>query len=92
MCEEYVNFFKCFSHHSRIKLAKLLAQDGKKSVTELAEDLDMTHSAVSRHLNILKIQGLASAKREDQKRYYSLEVNTIENKFDKFLKLLSTQD
>ncbi len=90
MCEEeQANFFKCFSHRSRVRLARLLVEDdGEKSVTELAEGLDMTHSAASRHLNILKLQGLVDVRREDQRRYYSLNLESMRNKFQEFLKYL----
>ena len=42
-------------------------------VLELAESFDMTLSAVSQHLSVLKQAGLVRARKEGRQRYYSLE-------------------
>ena len=44
----------------------------EKNVTEITEDLNMTQSAVSHSLRILKTNKLVSARREGKAVYYSL--------------------
>lgn len=88
MYENYADIFKCFAHRSRIKLMKLLASAEELSVMELAETLEVKHSTVSKHLNILRLQGLVSFRRQEQLKYYSLNLEEIQRFFADFLGFL----
>lgn len=46
--------------------------NGERSVTELAELLDIRQSTVSQHLALLRKDGLVRARRDAQTLYYSL--------------------
>ena len=53
---------------------------GEKSVGELLEIIDLSQSALSQHLALLREADLVSTRRESQSIYYSLkgdEVSTI---------------
>lgn len=89
MYEDYVYFFKCLSHPLRIKLMKLLSRNKEISVTDLEEALPITHSSVSRHLNMLKMQGIVNTRREGQMKHYSLNMEKVQETFDDFIQLLT---
>lgn len=79
---------------------ELLAAHGEMSVTaivaafegefegETFEDRDI--SSISRNLNILKQQGFVSSRREGQTKYYSLNLDKIQEAFEDFLQFLNT--
>lgn len=92
MREDYADIFKCFAHRSRIKLMKLLASADELSVMDLAKELGLKHSTISKHLNLLRLQGLANFRREGQLKYYSLNLKEIEKIFHDFLRYLKTEE
>ena len=47
-----------------------LVRDGELSAGEIAAQFDVTRSAVSQHLNVLKEAGLVSERRDGTKRLY----------------------
>ena len=68
---DLAELFKMFADSTRIKIFYDLF-DGEKNVSEITEDLDMTQSAVSHQLKILKTSRLIAARREGKSIYYSL--------------------
>lgn len=68
---DLAELFKMFADSTRIKILYDLF-DGEKNVGEITEDLDMTQSAVSHQLKILKTSRLIAARREGKSIYYSL--------------------
>lgn len=76
---DLADLFKVFGDSSRIKiLYKLL--DGEYCVQDLADSLDMTQSAVSHQLKILKMSKLVANRRDGKQIYYRLaddHVSTI---------------
>ena len=59
------------------RLIILCYLDGKElSVTELNSFLDLSQSALSQHLAVLRRDGLVSTRRESQTIYYSLSGDT----------------
>ncbi|MDX1444420.1 MAG: metalloregulator ArsR/SmtB family transcription factor, partial [Gammaproteobacteria bacterium] len=46
--------------------------EGEKSVGQLNEQLDLSQSALSQHLSVLRRDGLVSTRREAQTIHYSL--------------------
>lgn len=61
--------FRAVSDRTRLKILLLLAQQ-EFCVTELAEIMDMTQSAISHQLGILKAQRLVSSRRDGKLIYY----------------------
>jgi DNA-binding transcriptional ArsR family regulator len=47
-----------------------LVRDGELSAGEIAAHFDVTRPAVSQHLNVLKVAGLVSERRNGTKRLY----------------------
>jgi DNA-binding transcriptional ArsR family regulator len=91
MDESYADLFKCFAHPSRLKLMELLARAGELSVMELAQALGVKHSTISKHLHLLRLQGLVRPRREGQLIYYSLNLETITQLFHRFLHSLEME-
>lgn len=59
------------------RLLILCYLDGRElSVTELNRNLDLSQSALSQHLAVLRKDGLVKTRRESQTIYYSLEGDT----------------
>lgn len=75
------DFFKVFSDPSRIKILYQLFQ-AECAVGELADKLNMSQSATSHQLRILKENRLVKVRREGKSMFYSLKdshvVNVIE--------------
>lgn len=66
---------KALGNESRLLILCYL--DGKElSVTELNNCLDLSQSALSQHLAVLRKDGLVSTRRESQTIYYSLSGDT----------------
>ncbi len=64
-------FLKAIANESRLMI--LCHLDGKElSVTELNQHLDLSQSALSQHLAVLRRDGLVSTRRVSQTIYYSL--------------------
>jgi DNA-binding transcriptional ArsR family regulator len=73
--------FDGFSNEIRVKL--LICLQDEKSVTELLELCDLSQSALSQHLKILKDAQLVSCRREGKKQIYKVinkEVLFLANK------------
>ena len=61
-CLQLVEFFKTLGDSTRLRI--VLELKTKKCVGELAEELEMSQSAVSHQLNILKANGIKSKTRK----------------------------
>ncbi|MEY8662831.1 metalloregulator ArsR/SmtB family transcription factor [Ligilactobacillus faecis] len=66
-----VQIFKAFGNETRYKILSLLFGQ-KLTVNEIAQTIEMTQSAVSHQLKILRQTGLVSSKRDGQHVYYAL--------------------
>jgi DNA-binding transcriptional ArsR family regulator len=73
-----VQLLKSVANESRLMIMCVLAE-GECSVGALNKRIDLSQSALSQHLAILREQGLVATRRESQVIYYSLaESNAIE--------------
>ena len=64
-------FLKSMSNASRLLILCHLA-DGEKSVGELQSLVDLSQSALSQHLAVLRRDGIVSTRRSSQTIFYSL--------------------
>ena len=78
--EKLVEIFKALSDPTRLKLVKALndcepgvCQGGSLCVNALAHRLNVTQSAVSQHLRILRQAGLVRGARQGSFIHYSLD-------------------
>ncbi len=79
--KELADFFKVFGDSTRIKILYVLFQS-EMCVCDLAQTLDMTQSAISHQLRILKQMKLVANRREGKTVFYSLadgHIKTIMN-------------
>lgn len=65
------HLLKALGNEKRLQLLCLLV-DGERSVGELNARLDLSQSALSQHLALLRNDGLVAARREGQAVFYSL--------------------
>jgi ArsR family transcriptional regulator len=80
--EEFIydvaDFFKVFGDSTRIKLLHLLLER-EMCVGDIADRLDMTQSAVSHQLRVLRQNELVKYRKEGKTVYYSLDDSHVEN-------------
>ena len=74
---DVADFFKVFGDTTRVKMLLLLL-DGELCVTDLAEKLQMSQSAVSHQLRVLRQSGLVCYRKEGKTVYYALEDSHVE--------------
>lgn len=75
---EMAEFFKIFGDGTRIRILRTLLE-GEKNVGELAETLEMSQSAVSHQLRVLRQNDLVKYRKEGKVVYYSLDDEHVEN-------------
>ncbi|MBE6008988.1 MAG: helix-turn-helix transcriptional regulator [Lachnospiraceae bacterium] len=75
---ETADFFKVFGDSSRLRLLILLLK-AEKCVTEIADELDMSQSAVSHQLRVLRQSRLVKYRRDGKTVYYSLDDEHVED-------------
>jgi len=75
--KESAELFKVLSVDKRIEIIELLKKDAM-SVNSLAEALNITQSAASQHLRVLKSAGLVIDERRGYWIYYSLNKKALE--------------
>ena len=68
---EATQLLRALANDKRLMLLCLLA-DGEHSVSELNEKLDLSQSALSQHLALLRADGLVTTRREAQSIRYRL--------------------
>jgi ArsR family transcriptional regulator len=70
--ENETALFKVFSDPTRLRLAVLLALEGETCVCKLAEALDAPESRISRHLGVMRMNGMVESRREGTWMHYKL--------------------
>ncbi|MCM2971271.1 MULTISPECIES: ArsR/SmtB family transcription factor [Larsenimonas] len=69
---EATPILKAMANENRLRILCLL-QEGEQSVSELNAKLELSQSALSQHLAVLRREGLVSTRRASQTIYYSLK-------------------
>lgn len=82
---DLANLFKIFSDQTRIKILCAL-QTNELCVCDLAALLDMTQSAISHQLRVLKSSRLVKFRRDGKVIYYSLADDHVEHIFNEGFK------
>ena len=78
---DLADLYKVFGDYSRVRIMYILLQE-ELCVQDIATSLDMTQSAVSHQLKILKQNKLVRARREGKSIYYSLADEHVSNILD----------
>lgn len=79
---DVAELFKVFGDTTRIKIICALFEVEQMCVYDLAATLNMTQSAISHQLRILKQSNLVKFKREGKMIYYSLDDDHVKQIFD----------
>lgn len=78
---DLADLFKVFGDYSRIRIMYVLMEE-EVCVQDLADALDMTQSAVSHQLKVLKQNKLVRARRDGKSIFYSLADDHVRNILD----------
>ena len=70
--EHIAELFKGFADPTRVHILSLLQQKDELCVTEIAEAVELSQSAISHQLRILKQMHLIKFRREGKNIHYSL--------------------
>lgn len=81
MSMDLAQVFKVLADPTRVRLISLLAEK-ELFVGELAKLLDMTLSAVSHHLRLLRQLRLVKARRQGRHVYYSLSDDHVKDVYE----------
>jgi ArsR family transcriptional regulator len=68
---------KALAHPTRIYIVDLLDREGPRCVCELAEEIGVDMSTVSRHLSLLRGAGILQDEKKGTTVYYSLACDCI---------------
>lgn len=81
MIIDLADLFKIFSDSTRLKILIVLTE-GEKCVTDIGEELEMSATAISHQLRILKQSHLVKYRRDGKQIYYSLADDHVEKIID----------
>ena len=73
-----VSLFKLLSDQTRLDIVCVLARNGERCVGELTAQVKLSQPKNSRHLAVLRTQGLLSDRRQSQWVYYQLAADLPE--------------
>jgi len=69
---ELSQFYRIIGDETRLRILHLL-ETKELNVSEIAEQLEMTNSAISHQLQVLRYHDLVKPRREGKEIYYSLK-------------------
>ena len=75
--QELSDLYKMFADRTRIRILYVL-QNKEMCVSDIAQQLDMTQSAISHQLSTLKQSKLVKSRRDGKTIYYSLDDEHVE--------------
>lgn len=81
MVTKIADFFRIISDPSRVRLL-LLLQEGENCVSDMADALGMTHSAVSHQMNVLRSQHIIGSRRDGKQIYYYMADGPMQELFE----------
>ncbi len=74
--QSVTSLLKVMSNESRLLILCYLAE-GRKSVSCLQKELDLSQPALSQHLAVLRSEKLVATERQAQSIYYSLDSDDV---------------
>lgn len=75
--EQAAELMKALSHPQRLRVMCLLI-DGERTVGEINAEVDLSQSALSQHLAVLREGGLVRTRREAQNVYYAVAPGPVQ--------------
>jgi DNA-binding transcriptional ArsR family regulator len=85
---ERQQLFNALADPTRRSIVELLATQGQMNATEIYENFDMSHPAISQHLKILREAELVQLEKNAQRHLYSLNIDAI-HKLDDWVKQMT---
>lgn len=82
----WTQIFKALANINRLKIIKLLSDDQPRHVTEIADELDISLKATSKHLIILQNLDVLDCKGKNNRVFYFLHKD-IPKDFQKAINL-----
>ena len=79
------DLFRIFGDKTRVKMLFILQERGELCVQDIALSMDMSQSAISHQLRILKAAKLVKYRRQGKEVIYSLSDDHIKTIFDQAL-------
>jgi DNA-binding transcriptional ArsR family regulator len=76
------HFFMTLGNKQRARILQLLAKEGPKSVSAVAETLKVEQSAVSHSLRQLLLCHFVTVKQEGKERIYTINEDTVKPLFE----------
>lgn len=73
MIKDIAEFFKMFADPTRMRILTALLQGKELCVGCITDMVDVTQSAISHQLRLLKNSGLIKSRRDGKNIYYSLD-------------------
>lgn len=75
---EVAEFFKVLGDPTRIKIVSALFENGELCVNDIVDVVDVSRTAVSHQLRILKDKRIISFRKEGQMKFYHLDDAHVE--------------
>lgn len=75
---EVAEFFKVLGDPTRIRIVRVLYENGELCVGDIVKLVDVTRTAVSHQLRILKDKRIVSSRKDGQMKYYHLDDADVE--------------
>jgi len=76
------DFYKTLFEPVRSEILKFLVIQGKKNITEIAENFTQDRSVISRHLELMNRYGILSKTKEIRSTFYEVNKDLILEKFE----------
>ena len=85
---ERQQLFNALADPTRRNIVELLATQGQMNATDICENFNVSHPAISQHLKVLREAELVRLQREAQRHLYSLNIDAI-HKLDDWVKQMT---
>ena len=69
--------FYALAEPTRRKILEMLAEEGQLSATEISGRFDVSASAISQHLKVLRVAGLVQMEKRAQQRLYRINPDAM---------------
>ncbi len=90
--QESSGILRSLAHPLRLKILKILDNEGSLSVHEIKERLGVEQSVTSTHLGILRMSGLVTPQRDKKYIFYTVNYNKLSNSVGAISKLESEEE
>ena len=83
-----MDVFVALSDPTRRTILEMLAKNGRLSATQIYDNFDVSHPAISQHLKVLRDADLVAVEKKSQQRLYHINQKKIED-LDNWVRMLA---